>query len=227
MAAQPPSDLSPTFFAPSAPSGAPFGRGFNGAQRGRNDQSRKRSYNDRDGNEFENGQDPHYGRNAGGDRALKQMRRGGSRGGRPEHGGGRQGLPGLQNGGMASLPRLQHSPAPFPGMPPPLPGFPPLDPNDPMSAIMAMQAMGFPPLPGMPPFPQAGSPTGFGPGTSSTPFAQPRGQRRPGADVPQSQKIHERCRDYDQKGFCALGSTCPYEHGNDHIVVPGQNDGNS
>ncbi|KAI9797044.1 MAG: hypothetical protein M1835_002294 [Candelina submexicana] len=222
--AQPPPDLSPTFLVPSGPSSAPYGRAFNGAHRGRNDQSRKRSYNDRDGHDFQNGQDPHYGRNAGEDRAIKQIRRGGYRGGKLENGGGRPGLPGLQNGGNTGLPGLQQSAAPFPSMPPPLPGFPHLDPNDPMSAIMAMQAMGFPPLPGMPPFPQAGSPTGFGAGISSASFAQLGGQRAPGADVPQSQKISERCRDYDQKGFCALGGTCRYEHGSDHIVVPGQND---
>lgn len=33
----------------------------------------------------------------------------------------------------------------------------------------------------------------------------------------------QRCRDYDQKGFCAAGASCPYEHGNDTVVIPGFN----
>ena len=31
----------------------------------------------------------------------------------------------------------------------------------------------------------------------------------------------QRCRDYDQKGFCARGSSCPYSHGDGHLVAPG------
>lgn len=30
-----------------------------------------------------------------------------------------------------------------------------------------------------------------------------------------------RCSDYDTKGFCVKGNTCPFEHGNDHVVAPG------
>ena len=30
----------------------------------------------------------------------------------------------------------------------------------------------------------------------------------------------ERCRDYDTKGFCVRGSACPFDHGNDHLVAP-------
>ena len=29
----------------------------------------------------------------------------------------------------------------------------------------------------------------------------------------------QRCRDYDTKGFCARGSACPFDHGNDPIVA--------
>jgi RNA recognition motif. (a.k.a. RRM, RBD, or RNP domain) len=29
----------------------------------------------------------------------------------------------------------------------------------------------------------------------------------------------QRCRDYDNKGYCILGNSCPYEHGNDLIVA--------
>ena len=32
---------------------------------------------------------------------------------------------------------------------------------------------------------------------------------------------HQRCRDYDTKGFCAAGASCPFEHGIDPVVTPG------
>ncbi|KAK8198693.1 hypothetical protein M8818_006560 [Zalaria obscura] len=86
----------------------------------------------------------------------------------------------------------------LPQMPTPPPGMPPFDPNNPLATLLAMQAMGF-----MPP---SASPTGFG--------QQGQGQQ-------QQRRTGERCRDYDNKGFCALGVTCPYEHGNE-VVVPGQ-----
>ena len=93
----------------------------------------------------------------------------------------------------------------MPGMPSPPPGMPPLDPNNPMAAMLAMQAMGFP-VPGMPGVPQASSPGG-----------------RPPSQGMRTKK--ERCRDYDQKGFCARGNTCMFEHGQDSIYVPpGLND---
>ena len=83
------------------------------------------------------------------------------------------------------------------------------DPNDPMAAMMAFQAMGFPPpMPGMPPLPKAGSP----------PSQSPSGHGLP-------PRLKQRCKDYDTKGFCVLGSTCPYEHGNDHIVAPEKAEG--
>ncbi|KAG8528515.1 uncharacterized protein KY384_007433 [Bacidia gigantensis] len=34
----------------------------------------------------------------------------------------------------------------------------------------------------------------------------------------------KRCRDYDTKGFCARGEACRYQHGADHMVVPGQDE---
>ena len=157
------------------------------AQQGQTRGSTKRSYNDAD---LGAGKDAYIGRNAGGDRAIKQPRRGGMRG-RGDHSGMRGGR---QN-------HMQTPPLSFPGMPSPFA----FDPNDPMSAIMAMQAMGMPPLPGLPPFPSMPFSNGSGP----TPAAPRR----------------ERCKDYDERGVCALGNTCPYEHGTDHIVVPGQGDG--
>lgn len=59
---------------------------------------------------------------------------------------------------------------------------------------MQMQAMGMP-YPQMPKFPMS--------------FNSGRNSRRKG-----------RCRDFDNKGYCSRGSTCPYDHGNESIFVP-------
>ncbi len=131
-------------------------------------ESRKRSFQDwdRDEQATPNGRIYSYD---GGDRPMKQPRRGG-RG--HDQRGGRQ-------------PRQQYD---MPQMPLSLPGMPPIDPNNPMAALMAMQqALGL--FPGLPAGPQ---------------------------NV-------QRCRDYDTKGFCAAGISCPYEHGNDPVVIPGMN----
>ncbi|KAK3703888.1 hypothetical protein LTR37_014211 [Vermiconidia calcicola] len=106
-----------------------------------------------------------------------------------------------QRGGWQSQrPMQQHSLSSqhMPQLPSPPPGMPPIDPNNPMAAFLAMQqAMGF--FPGMA---NGGSPQ------NGSAFAPPiTGQR---------------CRDYDTKGFCAAGASCPYEHGNDPFVIPGQ-----
>ena len=89
-----------------------------------------------------------------------------------------------------------------PSLPQMMQGMPAFDPNDPMSAMAMMQAMGMQ-FPGMPPL--NGGQTGRGP----------------------QQRRMPRCRDYDQKGFCARGNSCKFEHGTDSIYVPpgqGQND---
>jgi hypothetical protein len=73
----------------------------------------------------------------------------------------------------------------MPDMPPFKPSFgeiPPFDPSNPM-AFLAMAAAFGVNLPGMPPMPS------FDLESSNT-----------------------RCADYDTKGFCAAGSTCPYRH---------------
>ena len=132
------------------------------------------------------------------------MRRGGRnsrQGGLPGQDVAMGGLPGLSGMPGASMPNMSA----LPSIPTPPPGFPSFDPNNPLAGLLAMQAMGFP-LPGMPPLPLAGSPPAFGQAGS------------PGRDLPPGRK--ERCKDYDTKGFCALGSVCPYGHGADHIVVP-------
>ena len=164
---------------------------------------RKRTFYDRQ--EDGDGGDPHYTR---GDRQMKQIRRG-VRSGRADIYGSRGGRGGFQDNGYpfqnSGSPPISQS---FPGMPLPPQGLP-FDATDPMTAIMAMQAMGLPPLPGMPPLPQSSSPNGHPQfGGQSSPVS--RNVRR------------ERCRDYDTQGYCARGDACPYEHGTDRLIVPGQ-----
>jgi uncharacterized protein (DUF1330 family) len=85
--------------------------------------------------------------------------------------------------------------------------MPPFDPNNPMAALMAMQqAMGLPGMPAMPGMPQM-------------PFPPSPGAFANTAQTPRS---GQRCHDYDTKGFCALGASCPHEHGNDPVLVPQQ-----
>ena len=199
------SNGSPTVAAPSTSVGAfgsspgQVGQGGQGGFQ----ETRKRTYHDRQ--EDGDGSDPHYAR---GDRQMKQMRRG-VRGGRADIYGSRGGRGGFQANGYS----FQNSGSPpitqsFPGMPLPPQGLP-FDPNDPMAAIMAMQAMGLPPLPGVPSLPQSSSPNGHPQfGVQSSPVS--RNVRR------------ERCRDYDTQGYCARGDACPYEHGTDRLIVPGQ-----
>lgn len=81
--------------------------------------------------------------------------------------------------------------------PTPPPGMPPFDPGNPLASLHVMyQAMGMIP-PGFPAPPGAPS------------FANGSGSG------------HNRCRDYDTKGFCTRGASCPYEHGEDPHVVTG------
>lgn len=224
-APQPAPPTGPSFNPPAGPAaatnrrqGPPTFQNGTFAQPG--DQSRKRSFNDREGSEPRDGRDSHYGR--GGERSVQKMRRGNNRGIVPEAPRGpRATQPQGQVGGLLGLPGLggpamQRAPA-MPQMPTPPPGFPPLDPNNPLAAILAMQALGFPSIPGFPPLPTAGSPTNT--------FSQPGSQAPPARDTAPMRQPGRRCQDYDTKGFCALGGSCPYEHGTNHIVVSSQSDG--
>jgi len=194
---------SPGFNPPTGPmNGRPSNGNSNGYDQAQ--QSRKRGFQEWDGAEGQSGQ---YGGNAHAhgnpygqfnrDRPTKQARRGG-RGGHDQQRGGR---PTSANNNMSQLP-------------PSLGAMPQFDPNNPLAALMAMQAMGMPSLPGMPQLPFAPSPSGLG--SSPSPFA-PQNSLPP-------KRTGERCKDYDNKGFCALGASCPYEHGNDHFVVPSNQD---
>ena len=197
----PPRRSSAPLAPPTAPS-APFypPMGMPGAPSGPQYGSRKRSYNDRgDGD----AQDRGYV--AGGDpngRSYKQPRRGGNlgRGTFDNFGNGRGGFQGLSPPlHYQGLPLTSGVPSPPPGIPTGMPSF---DPNDPMAAILQMQAMGFP-LPGMPTF-----------------LASDHRAGRGYPSMMQRQPKKQRCRDYDSKGFCARGNTCMYEHGQDSIYVP-------
>lgn len=78
--------------------------------------------------------------------------------------------------------------APMPNMPPFNPSFgeiPPFDPGNPMAFLAMAAAFGIN-LPGMPPMPAFSA------------------QGEEASNI--------RCINYDTKGFCAAGSTCPYRH---------------
>ncbi|KAK0776082.1 hypothetical protein LTR59_009276 [Friedmanniomyces endolithicus] len=158
-------------------------------------ESRKRSYQDRDAEPGQNGQNQPFGAV---DRSLKQSRRGGR--GWESRGGGQISQP-VRGGYGAPQPYAQQvPPLQLPSMPTPPPGMPPFDPNNPLAALFAMgQAMGFMP-----------SAPGFGP-PSATPGHIAR-------------QIGQRCRDYDQKGYCMRGGSCLYEHDDNAFVVPQQID---
>ena len=144
---------------------------------------------------------------------MKQLRRGSLINGRGGGGPGRHERDfQLPNNPPGIAPLLS---AGVPGLPMPVNGMP-FDPNDPIGAILAMQAMGFPPLPTLPDLSQAGSPAAFPPGTGQRQFLE--------RSVGRS-KNNARCRDYDTKGFCARGNACPFDHGNNQIIVPAQHEG--
>lgn len=183
-------------YVPAGPSAQSYGSlGMAGAPSGPQNASRKRSYNDRgDGD----AQDRSLGMGDPNGRVFKQARRGnmeggmgrGSFGGMNDGRGGYHGRPPSMNA---------HGTPSFPGMMPPMPtpplGMPSLG-DDPLSAMLAMQAMGVPLPPGL------GAPS--------------LGQRPP---LSMPAKKH-RCRDYDLKGFCARGNTCKFDHGQESIYVP-------
>ena len=197
---QPINTASPPFAQPTSPA-ASFPQ--NGDLNGANGLSRKRSYNQSVGGG--DGRDSGYGR---GERQIKQMRRGGGRDSFSSRGGrGAYQPPPIHHGG----PSPTHAGLPGLPFPPPPPG---MNLEDPMAMMQAIQAMGLPPLPGMPPFPQPES----GP---PPPFPAYGGRNPSASSPPGKHKINARCRDYDTKGFCTRGNTCPFQHGNE-MVVPDQ-----
>ncbi|KAE8450530.1 hypothetical protein EG329_006261 [Mollisiaceae sp. DMI_Dod_QoI] len=201
-AAPPPHRPSIPFAPPSGPSAPSYGSLGNGAQMGPLNGSRKRSYNERgDGDVQNRGYQPGSDPNG---RMYKQPRRGGPGMGRGGYdpSGGRGGYA----GNRASPMNFQNIPSqsgfpPMPAMPSPIPGMPFFDPGEGFASLEAMIAAG------LPMDVLRGVPQG-----DSTP---PR----------QTTPTKPRCRDYDTKGFCARGNTCPYEHGQHSIWVPPANKG--
>ncbi|KAK2740548.1 hypothetical protein FQN57_006052 [Myotisia sp. PD_48] len=159
--------------------------------------NRKRTYHDSQGGEDREG----YQR--GGDRPYKSMR--GRRGGRGGAGGWDRRQPGPPN-------MYPHNYGPGRGAALGQPGMPPFNPNDPMMQhLLSLPNMGFPQIPGMPPMPQL-------------PVMPGQIQNQPPIAGSPPVKIAERCKDYDTMGFCVLGSTCPYQHGQDHMVATSKDD---
>lgn len=74
------------------------------------------------------------------------------------------------------------------------------------------------PPPGMPPFDPNNPMASF----LAMQQAMSMMQGLPTAPLGQGQ-ASPRCRDYDTKGFCSRGASCPYEHGGDPFVVPTDN----
>lgn len=126
------------------------------------------------------------------DRPVKQVRRGG-RGASEQWAGRREGV----NIGIAGAPPYMHQfQQGLPPMPSPPPGMPPFDPNNPMASLLALQqVMGM---------------------LSSLPLPAPS----MAAEELGTARSTGRCRDYDNKGFCARGAACPFEHGADPYLVP-------
>ena len=97
--------------------------------------------------------------------------------------------------------------------------------NDPMSQFLAAQAAvaaaaigGWPMLP----FPMPVSKSQLPPLNTSV-----QGKRRlsNSSDSKKvAKRLGQRCKDYDEKGYCMQGDACPYEHGQDHLVVAADED---
>jgi RNA-binding protein 26 len=202
----PPRKTSVPFAPPTGPSAPSYGSlGESGpplgAPLGPQNGSRKRSYNDRgDGDvQFQ-----------GGDlngRSYKHLRRGGPGMGRGTYDksspAGRGGRPSAMNPQhMAQYPNMPGSNRPgmtgpeakmFPGAIPDPYSDVPMGEDNPMSALFAMQALGIP-VPG---------------------FLESLGMPHQG-----KKSTRPRCVDYEQKGFCAKGHSCKFEHGENSIWVP-------
>ncbi|KAF8439211.1 hypothetical protein BGX38DRAFT_1273473 [Terfezia claveryi] len=178
-----------------------------------NERGQKRSYYDRDRDGGRGVGDSQYAPNSTSSRGFKAPRRGGDRSGansgRWTRGGAAMGAA-SPTVGVGSFPNPAAAtsvfgvPAAVPGLPA---GFP--WPEDPMTALLAMQA--WTGMAGFPPIPPPGAPV---PKDAAVPSAGAGAQKKP-----VERKIGERCKDYDEKGYCMQGDMCPYEHGMDHIVI--------
>ncbi|KAG6040707.1 hypothetical protein E4U41_007382, partial [Claviceps citrina] len=90
--------------------------------------------------------------------------------------------------------------------------MPAFDPNNPMEALMSMQAMGMG-------FPMMGDGSGwFGAAAAAAAAAASAAATRGGGGGGGGQK-RRRCRDFDSKGYCSRGSTCVFDHGGEEGLM--------
>ncbi|KAF8423092.1 hypothetical protein EV426DRAFT_717743 [Tirmania nivea] len=185
------------------------------------ERGQKRPYYDRDRDGGRGAGDIQCTPNSTSSRGFKAPRRGGDRGGanagRWTRGGAAMGAASPPAGVGLPFPNPATATSSF-GAPPAVPGlstgFP--WPEDPMAALLAMQA--WTGMAGFSPIPPPSAPV---PKDAAVPSTGAGAQRKP-----VERKIGERCNDYDEKGYCMQGDMCPYEHGMDHIVISegGSND---
>lgn len=179
-----------------------------------NERGQKRPYYDRDRDGGRGAGDSQYAPNSTSSRGFKVPRRGGDRGGasagRWSRGGAVVGASSPPVGVGLPFPNIAAATSGF-GVPPAVPGlsagFP--WPEDQMAALLAMQA--WTGMAGFSHIPPPGAPV---PKDATVSSAGAVAQRKP-----VERKIGERCKDYDEKGYCMQGDMCPYEHGMDHIVI--------
>lgn len=70
--------------------------------------------------------------------------------------------------------------------------------------------------------PHRSSPHRRAPPRSRTPEkSSDSGKRKRGTPSPSDRKKKERCRDYEEQGFCLKGDLCPFDHGSDPVVLDG------
>ncbi|KAF2713361.1 hypothetical protein K504DRAFT_450068 [Pleomassaria siparia CBS 279.74] len=134
--------------------------------------------------------------------------------------------PGLQRGGRPSklpawVPRnnVQYPPGSMPA-PQILPGtWNPVAPSA-YAPAMSMPPIGAPPTNSMSPFMALAALGRQFPELLSMPFSGlPFPAGIDGMNGTRPPAIAQRCKNYDTKGFCVLGSVCPYEHG-EEVVMP-------
>ncbi|ORZ22252.1 hypothetical protein BCR42DRAFT_405793 [Absidia repens] len=64
-----------------------------------------------------------------------------------------------------------------------------------------------------------------GPTTKSSRQESPYGQHSSLQRLDGNRRPKKRCFDYDRKGYCTRGDSCPYEHGDDHLVMEANENG--
>lgn len=155
--------------------------------------SKKRKLAERGTSDAQEGQDPHYPRAGTGNRPKKQTPRQGAKGSAKNlRGSAAVFEPQNTFAAFAPMPNMLT----MANMPPPPPGPVPFDMGNPMAFFAMMAALGTT-IPGMPPLPTMNQISGTG-----------------------GQAHRAKCQDYHNKGFCALGSMCQFEHGETEHDIP-------